>query len=153
MQLIVFVGLQGSGKSTFYKERFSETHIRLNMDMLRTRHRESLLLAACLEAKQPTVIDNTNATPEQRAHYVIAAKAQKFEVVGYYFESRIDDCNRRNEQRSEDRIVPLAGLLGTYKRLVRPAMTEGFDRLYYVRVADASGFVVDEWKEAPDEVR
>ena len=40
MQLIVFIGLQGSGKSTFFGRRFAETHLRLNMDMLKTRHRE-----------------------------------------------------------------------------------------------------------------
>ena len=60
MEALIFVGLQASGKSTFYKERFFTTHLRINLDMLRTRHRERLLIGACLEAKQPFVVDNTN---------------------------------------------------------------------------------------------
>ena len=62
MQLLLFCGVQASGKSSYYKAHFADTHIRLNLDMLRTRHREALLFHACLQAKQPCVIDNTNPT-------------------------------------------------------------------------------------------
>ena len=50
MEAVLLIGIQASGKTTFYLERFSRTHLRLNLDMLRTRRRERLLLAACLEA-------------------------------------------------------------------------------------------------------
>lgn len=33
MQAVIFVGLQGAGKTTFYKERFFATHLRLSLDM------------------------------------------------------------------------------------------------------------------------
>ena len=62
MEAIVFIGIQGTGKSSFYQERFFHTHVRLNSDMLKTKHRLRLLLQACLEAKQPFVLDNTNVT-------------------------------------------------------------------------------------------
>lgn len=39
----------------------------INLDTLKTRNRERILLAACLEAKQPFVLDNTNLTREVRA--------------------------------------------------------------------------------------
>ena len=104
MQLIIFVGLQGSGKSTLFARQFADTHIRLNMDMLVTRHREELLFDACLVAKQPTVIDNTNATSEERGRYITPAKAHRFTVIGYYFQSRLEDCKKRNESRSRDRV-------------------------------------------------
>ena len=108
--------------------------------------RRSLLFAACLAAKQPTVIDNTNPTIEERARYIAPAKAQGFGVIGYYFQSRLEDCKRRNASRPEDRVGAAVGLLGTYKRLVRPTLAEGFDRLYYVRI-DAGEFVVQEWSD------
>lgn len=38
MEAIVFVGIQAAGKTSFYRERFFRTHIRLSLDMLRTRH-------------------------------------------------------------------------------------------------------------------
>jgi predicted kinase len=150
MQLIVFVGLQGCGKSTFYERTFAETHIRLNLDMLKTRHREQLLFDACLAAKQPIVIDNTNPTAGERARYIEPAKSCGFSVVGYYFQSRLDECKQRNAQRSDHRIVPLPGLLGTYKRLVLPKLAEGFDELRYVRIDENGQFVIEEWS---DEVR
>jgi len=61
-EMILLIGLQGSGKSTFYREYFFATHVRINLDMLRTRHRETLLLDACLTGGIPFVVDNTNPT-------------------------------------------------------------------------------------------
>ena len=75
MQLIVFVGLQGSGEFTYCHRHLVGTHIRLNKNMLRTRHRKNLLLSALIEAKQPTVIDNIDPTPEERARYIVPTKA------------------------------------------------------------------------------
>jgi predicted kinase len=63
MQAILLVGLQGSGKSTFWAQRFRDTHVRLNLDMLNTRARFDVLRHACLAAKQRFVVDNTNVTP------------------------------------------------------------------------------------------
>ena len=142
MQLVLLIGLQGSGKSTFYQRHFADTHVRINLDMLKTRHRERLLLSACLEAKQPVVIDNTNPTPEERG----AAKAAGFVVAGYYFQSRVDDCKRRNDLRPPHQVVPLPGLLGTYRRMVQPRHEEGFTHLYYVRIDQSGEFVIDKWK-------
>jgi predicted kinase len=69
MEAIILMGLQGAGKSTFYQTYFFNTHIRINLDMLKTRHREKTLLQACLEAKQSFVIDNTNPKFEDRSRY------------------------------------------------------------------------------------
>jgi predicted kinase len=147
MELVLFCGVQACGKTTFYQRRFAGTHLRVSMDMLRTRHRERILLAACLAAKQPLVVDNTNPTPAERARYITAAKASRFRVVGYYFESKVEDCKRRNLERPAAQIVPLGGLLGTYKRLVLPTPAEGFDQLWYVRIDQAGAFVVEEWAD------
>ena len=46
MQLIIFIGIQASGKSTFYQQYFYHTHLRINLDMLKTRHREKLIFEA-----------------------------------------------------------------------------------------------------------
>src|SRR5690348_16523083 len=100
MEAVIFVGVQGSGKSTFYRERFFDTHVRINLDMLRTRHREQLLLAACLAAKQPFVIDNTNPLPADRARYIGAAREAGFRVIVYFFETSLQDAIRRNKQRA-----------------------------------------------------
>lgn len=146
MEAVVFVGLQGAGKSTFYKDRFFATHVRVNLDMLKTRHREKRLVQACIETGQPFVVDNTNPTRAERAVYVRAAKDAGFRVVGFYFQSRVEDCKRRNDQRPADQQVPLKGILGTAGRMELPTRDEGFDALYYVRI-DGGSFVVEEWSD------
>ena len=150
MEAIILVGIQGSGKSTFFKERFSDTHVRINLDMLNTRNRELKLLQACLETGQPFVVDNTNPSRADRVRYIQPARAVGFQIVGYYFQSRIDDCKQRNEQRPTAQKIPLAGILGTAGRLELPQLDEGFSRLYYVRIEDERQFIVEEWK---DEIR
>ena len=147
MEAIIFIGIQGAGKSTFYARHFFTTHLRLNLDMLKTRHREQLLLRACLEAKQPFVIDNTNPTRAARANYIQQAKAAGFSVIGYYFQAALPMAIKRNEQRSGKACVPLKGILGTHKKLELPRYAEGFDRLFYVEINEADEFVVQEWRD------
>ena len=144
MEAVVFVGLQASGKSSFYKERFFATHVRISLDLLRTRNRERRLMTVCLETQQPFVIDNTNPTREERAKYIDAAKSAKYSVVGFYFRSKAEDCLARNQQRTDR--VPDVGLLSTAKKLELPTLEEGFDTLKYVRLTEA-GFVIEEWND------
>ena len=131
----------------FYKQSFVDTHIRINMDMLKTRHREKLLLEACLEAKQPFVVDKTNASIEERTRYILAAKAYHFRVVGYYFRSNFEECLERNNQRAEKALVPEKGLRGFLSRFQMPSYSEGFDALFHVQIGDNREFIVTEWKE------
>ena len=147
MQAIIFIGIQATGKSTFCAQHFANTHVRINLDMLRTRHRERLLLDACVEGKQPFVIDNTNPTPADRAYYIAPAKEAGFEVVGYYFRSSAQESLHRNALRPALGQVPERGVRGTAARLQLPRKAEGFDVLYYVRHDDSGGFVVEEWRD------
>src|SRR5262245_15523650 len=120
MEAVLFVGIQAAGKSTFYYRQFFNTHIRINLDMLRTRHREQLLLRACLEARQPSVIDSTNATGLERAGYIAAARGAGFTVVGYYFRSGLQDAVARNEQRIGKARIPAKGIAATHRKLELP---------------------------------
>ena len=147
MDAVIFVGLQGAGKSTFYRERFFATHLRINLDMLRTRHRENRFLQACIETRQPFVVDNTNATCVERQVYIEAARRAGFRVIGYYFQSRVEDCKRRNEQRPAEERIPVRGILGTSARMELPSRQEGFDELFYVRIDEVNRFVVEEWQD------
>ena len=66
MEGIIFIGLQASGKSSFYKERFFSTHMRISLDLLNTRNKENQFLDKCLELQQRVVIDNTNPEVKTR---------------------------------------------------------------------------------------
>jgi predicted kinase len=147
MEGVVFIGIQASGKSAFYQRRFADTHIRINLDMLKTRRRERILLNACLEAKQPFVVDNTNVTREARAEYISQAKASRFSVVGYYFKSALQSAIERNDQRSGKARIPLKGIVATHRKLELPSYDEGFDRLFYVEIGDDGAFIVKDWSD------
>ncbi len=148
MEAIIFVGLQASGKSSFYREKFIDTHIRINLDMLKTRHREKILFNACLEAKQPFVIDNTNPTLADRSRYIEPAKEKGFKIIGYYFQPNLEECKQRNNQRDHKKKIPLVGILDTYKKLEIPSYEEGFDRLFYVKIDDNNLFMIEKLKDA-----
>lgn len=145
--MVIFIGIQGAGKSTFFKKYFADTHIRINLDMLKTKHREKILIEACLEAKQPFVIDKTNATIEQRARYIALAEEYKFRVVGYYFASDLAAAIERNNRRTGKAKIPEKGIHATYSRLQIPAIEEGFDELFYVKTGEVNNFVVEKWKD------
>lgn len=131
MEAAVFIGIQASGKSTFCRERFFDTHVRVSLDLLKTRNRERRLLELCLETGQRFVVDNTNPTVDDRRPYIERAKASRFEVVGYYFSSKVAQALERNAGRANR--VPDVAILSTAKRLEQPSLAEGFDRLFYVR--------------------
>ncbi len=145
MEAVILIGIQAVGKSTFYYQRFRDTHIRINLDMLKTRHREQILVDACLAAKQPFVVDNTNATVAERARYIAPAKAARFRVVGYYFQSKLQDAVQRNRQRATSKVIPEIGMAATYKRLEPPSLAEGFDQLFSVTIGESGEFAVQEW--------
>jgi predicted kinase len=146
MEAVIFVGLQGTGKSSFYKDRFFATHVRISLDLLKTRHREKRLLEVCTGTEQRFVIDNTNSTREDRFKYINQAKAARYTVTGYYFQSKVEDCLRRNAERAEAERVPAVAILSAAKKLELPSRDEGFDQLFYVRLAQGQ-FVVEEWKD------
>lgn len=145
MQGVIFIGIQGSGKSSFYLQNFFKTHMRISMDMLKTRHRETLLLSACLAAKQPVVIDNTNPTQAERERYIAAFKQSRFHISGYFFATELNECLSRNADRAGKERVPEIGVRGTYKKLVLPQYREGFDKLYLV-TAQLGSYQVAEWQ-------
>jgi predicted kinase len=131
MEAVVLCGVQGSGKTTLYRDRFLDTHVRVSMDLLRTRHREQAFLRLCLDTRQPFVVDNTNPTPADRRRYVEPARAAGFRVIAYLVEVNEAEALARNAERTGRRRVPVAGLVGTGRRLLAPTPEEGFDELWH----------------------
>ncbi|GAB3533380.1 hypothetical protein GCM10027443_18780 [Pontibacter brevis] len=150
MQAIIFCGIQASGKSTFYKEHFFNSHVRVSMDLLRTRNRERLFLEACLRSQMRFVVDNTNPTVAERQKYIALAKAARYEVIGYFFHSTTSDAVARNSQRTGRFLVPEKGIYGTNKRLQKPTLAEGFDVLYDIVLQPDSTYSVSLVQEQAD---
>jgi predicted kinase len=141
MEAVILCGLQGSGKTTLFRDRFIETHVRVSMDLLRTRAREAAFLKLCLETKQPFVVDNTNPTVAERARYVAPARESGFKVVAYLVE--VDHAVAAAQNASRARVVPPSALRDVARRLVRPAPEEGIDELWHATAG------IDGWRIEP----
>lgn len=140
MELVIFVGLQGSGKTTFYHAHFSGTHDHVSKDrLLKGKHKtkneiQSERIREALQAQHSIVVDNTNATVEDRAMLIGLGREYGAEIAGYYFDSTVKLCIERNRQREGKEKVPDKVIYITASRLVRPTYAEGFDRLYSVSI-------------------
>ncbi|OTG80122.1 kinase [Acinetobacter sp. ANC 5054] len=134
MQLIIFTGVQASGKSTFYMLNLYHSHLRINLDMLKTRHRENMIFEAGLASKTKMVIDNTNPTQADRARYIQRALDAGFEVIAYYFETDLSSTLTRNSYRTGKANIPEVGIRATYKKLEVPCYEEGFSEIFKIKI-------------------
>lgn len=132
MELAVFIGVQGAGKSTFHYQHFLNTHVRISLDLLRTRHREARFFALCLETQQRAVIDNTNPTRADRQRYLVPALAAKYRCVAYYFRCPVEVALLQNAGRLGKARVPDRAILSTAAKLEPPDWSEGFAEIFDV---------------------
>ena len=141
--LIIFIGIQGSGKSTYYREHFAATHVHVSKDLMTsTRNRDALqdkLIHEALGDGKGVVVDNTNPTPVVRAPLIAIAKKHQARVIGYYFEVPVKTAVARNRAREGKARVPDVAIFATAKKLVPPKFEEGFDEVHVVapEAADA----------------
>ncbi|MEO7021921.1 MAG: ATP-binding protein [Ktedonobacteraceae bacterium] len=150
MEGIIFCGLQASGKSTFYREHFATTHLLISKDLLhanrRPEQRQAELIQMALQAQHSIVIDNTNPTPLVRAPLIEQARAYHASIIGYYFTATVQQAMARNQQRNGKARVPAVAIYSTATRMIPPTYAEGFDRLYYVRIAENSTLMAPAWQ-------
>lgn len=144
--MVLLMGLQGSGKSTFYQKYLADRFVRVNLDTLKTRYQEKLLIDRCLAEGTSFAVDNTNPTREDRARYISVARAAGYRVVGYFLESKLQECIARNDRRTGTARVPAKAIAATSNRLQLPSGSEGFDALYFVK-NDGQVMTVGKWRE------
>ena len=144
--LVIMMGIQGSGKSTFYHKFLAKDFVRVNLDTLKTRHQESLLIEECIKQGKSFAIDNTNPTKYDRSRYIPLAKATGYKIIGYFMESKLKECIERNNLRQGQEKIPPNAIAATSNRLQMPSFDEGFDELYFVK-NDGKTMTVSEWRE------
>lgn len=136
LELIIFIGLQASGKSTFYRTYFAETHVLVSKDCFRNHRRpnwrQDQLLQTAMESGYSVVVDNTNPTVEERAALLHKGCLYGATIIGYYFHAQVQDCLVRNQQRLGKAKVPDIAIYATHKKFVPPSYGEGFNQLFDV---------------------
>jgi len=145
-ELVVFIGLQAAGKTTFYHAHFAATHAHISKDLLRNNkrpeRRQTLLIAETLATGRSIVVDNTNATVVERATLIALGRAFGARVIGYYFPTTIGASLARNRERVGRARVPDVAIFARAKQLAPPTSAEGFDALYTVAIAGDGAFTV-----------
>jgi predicted kinase len=143
-RIVLLVGLPGSGKST-YIERMGVTP--LSSDAIRqlladdatdqTIHGRVFstiryLVRQRLAIGRPvTYVDATHLTPAERKPYVKIAQQYGCDLEAIFFDVPLRVCIERNVARA--RVVPEEAMRRMAKKLVPPAVGEGFRRITVVR--------------------
>lgn len=137
-ELVILIGLQAAGKSTFRREMLDATHVVVSKDLLRSNRRpgrrQAKLVREALQQGRAVVVDNTNARVEDRLELIRLARELQARVVGYWLRSSVEESLKRNAEREGAARVPDVGVLATVKAFVPPTWGEGFDELYQVEL-------------------
>ena len=130
------VGLQGSGKSTFVRDRLAG-HVVVSKDhwpnARRKQERQLRVLAEQLAAGRSVVVDGTNPTRDDRAALLAVAREAGVPARVVWLDVPLAECLTRNDAREGRARVPVQGVLATRKRLEPPTLEEGFVRVDVLR--------------------
>lgn len=153
-QVAILIGLPGAGKSTFYHQRLAGTHRIVSKDLFphaRDRQaRQDQLIREALARGASIAVDNTNASPAERASVIAIARESNAHIVGYYIEASTREAIARNERRAGKQRVPKVAIFACAKRLVPPRIEEGFDELHRFRVDPIGTFIEEPSNSTPN---
>jgi predicted kinase len=138
-EAVIFVGMQGSGKTTYYSKHFAATHTHISRDVQKTAEQETALIDECFGSGRSFVLDNTNATKAVRARYLRDAKAAGFRVIGYFFDTPVRTAIGRNNHRKDKKPIPVPAILRSAKHLQAPVLEEGFDEIEVIKPEQDAG--------------
>lgn len=144
--LVVLIGISGSGKSTFARERFAATEIissdhcralvcddendqSVNQEAFAILH---LIAASRLAHRKLTVIDATNVKPEARAQLLKMARKFRVRPIAIVFSFDVEICLQHNANRVH-RVVPRDVILQQHYELQQSLRTldeEGFHAIH-----------------------
>lgn len=143
-QIILAVGLPGSGKSTYFARHrihpLSSDTLRLWLldDETNQLYPRWIFLALryllrlrLRLGRSRNYVDATNLTPQERRPYFHMAARYGYEVRAIFFDVPIEICRQRNLQRH--RRVPEEAMERMSSKLVLPTREEGFTHITIVR--------------------
>ncbi len=147
LDMAVFVGLQASGKSTFYEQRLAGRYALVSKDLFprsarNKQQRQIRLVEEALTAGESVAVDNTNPSPQEWEPLVALGHVLGATVTAYWFPPDVPGSLRRNAAREGRDRVPDVGVHATLKRLRKPSLSDGFDAVLEVRFDGHGGFEV-----------
>jgi predicted kinase len=136
-ELIVFVGLPASGKTTYFRRTFADTHQHVSKDMMprsaNKDKRQRELIVEALASGRSVVVDNTNPTVASRAPLLEMARHHGARTVAIEFEAEVRECVAMNRLREGMAKVPNVAIFTAAKKFQKPSLDEGFDEVRVIR--------------------
>jgi bifunctional polynucleotide phosphatase/kinase len=123
-ELVITVGMGGSGKSTYVVENLS-SHVRVNQDTLKTKAKVDKLVDSTMKTGASLVIDATNPTQERREEFYALAKRYGYTVKVLYIVRNGKGWNDLREER-----VPTIAYHIYFKNLEPPTQKNTPGELY-----------------------
>ena len=118
--MVIFVGIAGSGKSTFYKNYLSEKYLWINQDELGTKAKVEKKIREAITFNRNYIIDKMNNKLADRIEYITQAKQNNYKCYIVYF---IRDGRANNKRRQK----PVSDIVyhSYFKNLTPPSELEG----------------------------
>jgi predicted kinase len=136
-EIVVMVGLQGAGKSTYCQRYFSVRYTYISKDRLRNnrrpQRRQMQLVEEALKRGESVVVDNTHPSPVERSPLIQLAQRWQIPIRAVFLDTPAEICEQRNQLRPEGKKVPQVGLYATRKIFQVPSLEEGFTEVLIVR--------------------
>lgn len=151
-KLIMLIGIQGSGKTTYSKklmedynakvistDRVRQTCIGIEeKDVFPTVYK---LCAEEIKQKHNVILDATHITPKvrKRSFDALDQHGIQYEKVAVYLNTPVEECLRRVEIRNKDPkelFIPLEVIESYGKNLIPPSKEEGFDEIIVIKSDD-----------------
>jgi predicted kinase len=135
IEVIVLMGLPGSGKSSFYRKHFEGTHVHVSKDLMGKKKNKSLkqekLISDCLSNRKSIVVDNMNLKREEREKIISLARKFGARVELYYFPLSVQESFERNAGPNRTEVPPVA-IYTAQKILEEPRENEDFDSVHVI---------------------
>lgn len=126
--LVLFVGMPGSGKSTYFNPRLKPLdYLHLNQDLLKTKQKMLKSTEQAMKESELIAVDATNPTQAGRQAYYDLAKQYSYQVTVIWF---VRDGKYWNKQRAKP-VPPVA--YGMYaKRFEEPTPNNTPGNIYQI---------------------
>lgn len=129
LHCILFVGLAGSGKSTFYANYLAaRDYVRVNMDILKSSAKCLSVANQALASSKNVVIDNTNVDRASRANWLNLCRKMKAQPIIFYFKLPLEHIfhnHRYRKLHDPNNSVNEIIIYGQNKKLEPPTSDEG----------------------------
>lgn len=148
-KLIMLIGIQGSGKTTYSKELSKEYNAEVvSTDKVRQTYPGIVesevfptvykLCAEKLKEGNNVILDATHITPKVRKRTFDALDQYEveYEKIAFYMDTPVEECIKRVDIRNknpEELFIPLEVIESYGKNLIAPTKEEGFSEIYIIK--------------------